>query len=265
MSVILYEKQDNIGVITLNRPEKRNALNSAMIEGLGNSLHQAADDDEVKVILIKANGEKAFTAGFDLKESMEHNITDVVERRADTAGEVEFFKYLWYLPKFVVSAVQGYCIGGGNTISLMSDMIIAADNATFGNPEIVLGFTPQIPVELWKMPMNKALEWYYMSKYFTAQEMAQIGVVNEVVPFEKLHERAFEVAKQAAKIPADSMKMMKHGIRKCYDIMGFANTLDYTAEMFNLSRTNMQQKEMSEFKKSIESGGLKSALNERYN
>lgn len=120
MSVILYEKQDNIGIITLNRPEKRNALNSAMIQGLGDYLHQAADDPEVKVILIRGAGEKAFTAGFDLKESMENDITDIVERRADTQSEVEFFKYLWYLPKPVISAVQGYCIGGGITISLMS-------------------------------------------------------------------------------------------------------------------------------------------------
>lgn len=72
MSVILYEKKNGIGIITLNRPEKRNALNSAMINGLGQYLHEAADDSDVKVIVIRAEGEKAFTAGFDLKESMEH-------------------------------------------------------------------------------------------------------------------------------------------------------------------------------------------------
>ena len=117
MSVILYEKKNGIGIITLNRPEKRNALNSAMINGLGQYLHEAADDSDVKVIVIRAEGEKAFTAGFDLKESMEHNITDIVERRADTKSEVDFFLYMWYLPKPIISAVQGYCIGGGITIS----------------------------------------------------------------------------------------------------------------------------------------------------
>ena len=264
MSVILYEKKDQVGIITLNRPEKLNALNSAMIEGLGHYLHQAADDPEVKAILIRGEGKKAFTAGFDLKESMQNNIIDVVDRRADTQTEVEFFKYMWYLPKPIVSAVQGYCIGGGITISFMSDLIIAADNATFGNPEIVLGYTPEIPVELWKMPMNKAIEWWFQSKYFSAEEMREIGVVNEVVPYEDLDRRAMEVALQAAKIPAESMKMMKQCIRKMADIRGFSNTLDYCAEIFNLSRTNMQQKDMKKFKESIESGGLKSALNERY-
>ena len=70
MSVILYEKKNGIGIITLNRPEKRNALNSAMINGLGQYLHEAADDSDVKVIVIRAEGEKAFTAGFDLKETI---------------------------------------------------------------------------------------------------------------------------------------------------------------------------------------------------
>lgn len=265
MSVILYEKKENIGIITLNRPEKRNALNSELLAGFGKFLHEAADDPEVKVIIIRAAGEKAFTAGFDLKESMEHNITDIVERRADTASEVEFFKYMWYLPKPIISAVQGYVIGGGITISLMSDLIVAADTATFGNPEIVLGFTPQIPVEIWKLPMNKAIEWYYLSKFFSAEEMREMGVVSKVVPYEQLDEAAMEMAKQIAKVPAESMGMMKHCIRKCFDLRGFSNTLDYTAEMFNLSRTNMQKKDMSSFKSDIESGGLKAALGTRYN
>lgn len=265
MSVILYEKQENIGIITLNRPEKRNALSSELLAGFGKYLHEAADDPTVKVIVIRAAGEKAFTAGFDLKESMNSNVTDVVDRRADTSHEVEFFKYMWNLPKPIISAVQGYCIGGGITMSLMSDLIIAADNASFGNPEILLGYTPQIPVEVWKLPFNKAVEWWFESKFYSAEEMREMGVVNEVVPFEQLFDRTMEVAQRVAKIPAESMAMMKYSIRRIYDMRGFSNTIDFTAEMFNLSRINMQQKDMGDFRDSIASGGLKSALNERYN
>lgn len=264
MAAILYEKQDSIGIITLNRPEKLNALNSEIISGFDKYLHEAAADKEVKVILIRAAGEKAFTAGFDLNESMQNNITDIVERRADTQHEVDLFKFMWYLPKPIISAVQGYCIGGGITISLMGDMIIAAENATFGNPEILLGYTPEIPIELWKLPMNKAVEWFFLSKYYSAAEMKEMGVVNEIVSIDKLQERALEVAKLVARIPADSMGMMKHTIKKVYDIRGFNDSLDFTAEMFNLNRTNMQQKEMSSFKDDIESGGLKAALSKRY-
>ena len=265
MSVVLYEKIEDIAVITLNRPEKRNALNSETIHLLDTFLHQADEDSQVHVIVIRGAGEKAFTAGFDLKEAMGNNITDIVERRADTQGELDFFKYLWYLKKPIISAVQGYCIGGGNMIALMSDLVIAADNASFGNPEMLLGYLPEIPIELWKLPFNKAVEWYFESKYFSAEEMREMGVVSEVVPFENLETHTIEVAQRIAKVPAESMAMLKHGIRKVYDIKGFSNSIDYFAEMFNLARVNMQQKEMGEFKNSIENGGLKSALNERYN
>lgn len=113
-----------------------------------------------------------------------------------------------------------------------------ADNASFGNPEIVLGFTPEIPMEHWKLPFNKATEWYFMGKYFSAEEMREMGMVNEVVPYGNLEERVMQVAEQVARIPAESMAMMKHTIRKIYDLRGFANTVEYTSEMFNLSRTN---------------------------
>ena len=264
MSLVLYEVNDSIAVITLNRAEKRNALNAEMIDLMSKYLHMANDDQSVRAIVIRGAGEKAFTAGFDLKESMENNITDIAERRQDTRTEIEFFKYLWYLPKPVICAVQGYCVGGGDMIALMSDLIVAADNATFGNPEMLLGYLPEIPIEVWKLPANKAMEWYLESKYYAAEEMREMGVVSEVVPFEQLMDRTMAIAKQAAKIPAESMKMLKEGVRHIYDIRGFSNSVDYFAEMFNLARTNMQQKDMGDFRNDISSGGLKSALNSRY-
>ena len=212
MSLVLYEVNDSIAVITLNRAEKRNALNAEMIDLMSKYLHMANDDQSVRAIVIRGAGEKAFTAGFDLKESMENNITDIAERRQDTRTEIEFFKYLWYLPKPVICAVQGYCVGGGNMIALMSDLIVAADNATFGNPEMLLGYLPEIPIEVWKLPANKAMEWYLESKYYAAEEMREMGVVSEVVPFEQLMDRTMAIAKQAAKIPAESMKMLKEGV-----------------------------------------------------
>ena len=264
MSLVLYEIKNEIAVITLNRPEKRNALNSEMIDLLSHYLHEAGNASEVKAIVIRGAGEKAFTAGFDLKESMENNITDIIERRKDTQNEINFFKYLWYLPKPIICAVQGYCIGGGNIIALLSDLIVAADNATFGNPEMLLGYLPEIPIEVWRLPPNKAMEWYLESKYYTAQEMRDMGVVNEIVPFEQLEGRAMDIAKQAAKIPAESVGMLKEGIRKIDDIRGFSNSIDYFAEMFNLARINMQKKEMGNLRDDISADGLKSALNRRY-
>ncbi len=235
------------------------------MKGLERYLHEAEADSEVRVILIRAAGERAFTAGFDLNETVANNINDVPSRRADTKSEVDFFMYMWNLPKPVISAVQGYCIGGGITISMMSDMIIAADNARFGNPEVRLGYTMEIPMEFWKMPMNKAVEWFYLSRYFSADELAEMGVVNKVVPAAELWEKSMEIAAEIAKVPPQSMRIMKENIRKIYDIRGLSNTVAYTAEMFNLNRMRMQMEEMAQFGKDLNEGGLRTALDSRYN
>ena len=99
-----------IAKIIINRPEKRNALNSAVIHGIDEALKQAAEDPKVRVVILGGAGEKAFTAGFDLKEAMEHNITGVVERRKDTSEEIKFFMRMWNFPKPIVAAIQGSAI-----------------------------------------------------------------------------------------------------------------------------------------------------------
>lgn len=265
MDVVLYEKKEGIGVITLNRPKKLNALSAELLELLQKYMHEAGDDPEVKVIVLRAAGEKAFTAGFDLNETVDNNIVDVVARRADTRHEVEFFMYMWYLPKPIIASVQGYCIGGGLQLCDVSDLVIAADNATFGNPENLLGYTCQMSVDMFKLPLNKLTEWLFLSKYFSAEELREVGYVNEVVPLDKLEERTMEIAQQVAKIPAESMAIMKETLRMCYDMRGLTNTMRLTAETYNLNRLRMQQNEAASFGKDVQAGGLSAALKDRYN
>ena len=265
MADFIYEKQGNIARFIMNRPEKRNAINGEIMRGLDESLAKAAADSDVKVVILSSTGDKAFTAGFDLTESMEHNITDIVERRADSRVEVEMLMRVWNFDKPIISAVQGYCIGAGVILSLLGDLIVAADDASFGELEAMLGFVPEIPIEMWKLPFNKMNEWFYMSKYYSAQEMAQMGVVNFVVPYADLEKETLSVAERVSKIPSYSMQMMKHSIRKCCDICGFSNTVNLSMEMFNLARTHMQLTQMEEFKDDIKKGGLRAALDKKYN
>lgn len=265
MSDLLYKKEGTIARIILNRPEKRNAINGAIITGIDESLKDAAKDPEVRVVILEGAGEKAFTAGFDLKEAMENNITAIVDRREDTEAEVEFFLRMWHFPKPIIGKIQGYCIGGGVSLAMLCDMIVASENAVFGNPEIVLGFIPEFPMEAWKMPFNKVREFFYLGKYFSAKEMEAMNVVNFVVPFEELDKKAVEVAKRVTQIPADSVKMLKYSMNMVYEMQGFLHTVDFTKELFNLGRTHMQQNEVTEFKEDIEKGGLKAALHKQYN
>lgn len=264
MSDLLYEKTGRIAKIIINRPEKRNAINGAVIKGIAESLDRAEADDEVRAVVLCGAGEKAFTAGFDLKETMEHNITDIVERRADTSEEVEFFMRMWRFSKPIVCKVQGYCIGGGITLAMLCDMVIASEDASFGNPEIVMGFIPEFPIEIWKMPFNKVREFYFMGKYYTAKEMEAMNAVNKVVPYEELEAETMRTAERMAQIPAESMKMMKYSLNKCYELCGLRSTIDFAAEMFNLGRTHMQLTQVDEFRNDIANGGLKTALNKQY-
>lgn len=172
---------------------------------------------------------------------------------------------MWRFPKPIIAAVQGYCIGGGVTLAMLSDLIIASNDATFGNPEILLGYMPEIPMEIWKMPFNKAREFFFLSKYFTAKEMADMNVINMVVPYENLEKEAVKMAERIALIPPESMKMLKHSLNKCCELQGFLSTVDFVAEMFNLGRTYMQTSQVDDFKKDIENGGLKLALDKKYN
>ena len=264
MSELLYEKQGMIAKIIINRPEKRNALNSAVIHGIDEALKQAAEDPKVRAVILGGAGEKAFTAGFDLKEAMEHNITGVVERRKDTSEEIKFFMRMWNFPKPIVAAIQGYCIGGGITLAMLSDMVIASEDASFGNPEIILGYVPEFPMEVWKMPFNKVREFFYLSKFFTAAEMRDMNVVNQVVPYEKLEETAMAVANRIAQIPPESAKIIKYSLNKCYELQGFRSTIDFVSEMFNLGRIHMQTTGVDEFRSDIAEGGLTTALKKQY-
>lgn len=264
MKTLLYEKKDGIATITMNRPEKRNAISGTMLHELDEAFGMAGRDPEVKVVILAAAGDKAFTAGHDLKESMDNNITDIVERRADTKEEIDFFLRLWDFRKPIIAAVQGYCIGAGILLSFTCDLIVASQDATFGHPQWLLGYIPDYPIEMWKMPFNKMVELCYMCKFFSAQEMADMGVVNFVVPREDLEKTALEVAQRVAKVPDYSMQIMKESIHKCYDLRGFRHTVNFSSEMFNLARSHMQLTQVSEFRDDISKGGLRAALDKKY-
>lgn len=265
MSSVIYEKCGSIAKVILNRPEKRNAISGEMLQLLDGMFHNAAADPEVKAVILSAAGDKAFTAGHDLKESMNNNITDIVERRADTKSEIDFFMRLWDFNKPIIAAVQGYCVGAGILLSFTADLIVAAEDATFGHPQWKLGYIPDYPIEMWKMPFNKMVELCFMSKFFSARELADMGVVNFVVPSDKLEEKTLEVANQVARMPDYSLQIMKESMHKCFDIRGFRHTVNFSSEMFNLARTHMQLTQVDEFRDDIANGGLKSALNKKYN
>lgn len=257
--VILYERLGKVGRLILNRPEARNAFNEELVEKLGSYVCMAAEDPKTNVIIISAAGDKAFSAGFDIKESIGEPIVDVVPRRENTKLELKSWRAVWECKKPVIASVQGFCIGGGLHLAFMCDLIIAAEDAKFGEPELAFSYIPDILIEPWKMPMNKVRELLYLGDFMSAEELREIGVVNKVVPCEKLYEETMRMAERIAGMPGDTLGMLKHQINKTYEIQGMVNAMDYAGEMFNLCRINQAQTQ-GEFNDMVNGQGLKTAL-----
>ena len=259
MSVVLYEKKDKIAKITLNRPESRNAINHAVVLRLGEVLDEAANDDDVYVVIISGAGDKAFSAGFDIKESIVNPIVDVPARRSDSNLELGTWMKIWKMPKPVIASVQGYCIGGGLHLAFMCDLLLAAQDAKFGEPEIAFSYIGNIVIEPWKMPFNKVRELLYLGEFLSAEELHRIGTVNRLFPAEDLEAETMKVARRLAGMPRETMAMLKTQLNKTYEIKGFHNAMEYSAEMFNLCRINQVQQE-ADFNKIVVERGLMEAI-----
>lgn len=257
--VLLYEKVGKVGKVILNRPKVRNALNRELVEGFGDAIRRADADPDTNVIVLCAAGEKAFTAGFDLKESIEEPIVDVPARRENSLMELNNWRTLWEAKKPVVCAVQGYCIGGGVWMAMLSDLIIAADNAQFGEPELKYSYANDVLPEPWKMTMNRVKQFLFLGDFWSAQDMKEAGVVNFVVPADQLEAKTMEIANRLADMPAEAMRILKYEINQSYEIMGMHQAQKFAAEMFNLCRINQVQ-EQAEFNKIVNEQGLKAAM-----
>jgi len=259
MLPVIYKVEDHICHITLNRPDARNALTNELIVHLRDSFDKAAADDDVHVVLLSAAGEKAFCAGFDLKESIVTPVVGVENRRKDTMFELTTWQKIWDLNKPVIAAVQGYCIGGGVHLALMCDMIIATDDSKFGELEIAFSYVPDILIEPYKMPSNIARQMMMTGELMDAEVLYRCGTINKLVPADKLEEESLALARKLAAIPKAAMGMLKCQINKAYEFMGMKNSMAYAAEIFNLCRINQMSAD-SEFNEIVKTQGLKAAL-----
>jgi len=259
LSSLIYEVKNHIARIILNRPEARNAITQEMVELLGVSLDKAAADKDVRVVVISAAGDKAFSAGFDLKESITSPVLGIENRRENTRFEQDTWFKIWNMPKPAIASVQGYCIGGGVHLALMCDLLIAADNAMFGEPEIAYSYIPDILIEPFKMPFNKARELMLLGEMMSAEELHRFGTVNKVVPLAKLEEETMKMAEKIVSLPRYAVSMLKYQLNKAYEFMGIKHSNDLAAELFSLCRLNQMDTD-TEFNEIVKTKGLKAAM-----
>jgi enoyl-CoA hydratase len=209
---LLVERQDRVAFITINRPEKRNALNLKTREEGAAALDELAEDDSVRVVIITGAGDKAFIAGADIGEFAGRTS---VEQRSVMLGR-SLFTAIDSFPKPVIAMINGYCLGGGNELAMACDLRIASETASFGQPEINLGIIPggggtQRLTRL--VGEGKAMELILTGEIIDARTAALLGLVNMVVPLEELRAKTLEIANRIADKSPIALRMAKEAVK----------------------------------------------------
>jgi enoyl-CoA hydratase len=206
--------EDQIGVVTLNRPKVLNALNHELMDELVKALEAFDRDDEIRVIVL-TGGERAFAAGADIKEmSDETTVSIMYKDRFSTWDRIKNIK------KPIIAAVSGYALGGGCELVMNCDIIVASETAQFGQPEINLGVIPGAggTQRLTRIVGKyKAMELILTGRPFTACEAHQMGLVNKVAPVELFLDEAKAMAKEIAKKSPIAVKLAKESILKTFE------------------------------------------------
>jgi len=239
---IVYAKRGNVAWITLNRPEVLNAMNLKMAAELINALQLAADDEETYVIAITGTGDKAFCAGADIGAMTNRSPVDQVNSRY---VQISHFAFMRKVPKPIVALVNGLAIGGGCELALASDIVIAAENAQFSQPEIRVGLIPgggatQILPRL--IGEKRAKEIIFTGRPITAQEALEMGMINQVVPQEKLIEAANNFIGVLTRRSPIILKFAKLAINRSLETTLSAG-IDAERDFFTLCFSTEDQKE----------------------
>ena len=227
--IILYAVEDGIATITLNRPQVSNAQNAQLLLDLDAAYRRAEEDDDVRVIILRANG-KHFSAGHDMSESEIVRFETEVKRGRpglvpqydwERANYLELTHRWRNIPKPTIASVQGKCIAGGLMLVWPCDLVMASEDAEFSDPVVRMGIGGvEYHAHTWELGARKAKEMLFTARYVSAVEAEKAGMVNHVVPRAELDERTRELALRIAKMDSFGLRMAKMSVNKTLDEMG---------------------------------------------
>lgn len=242
---ILLDKQDGVGLITLNRPEALNALNRKLLSELGDALLSLDHDDEIGAIIITGS-EKAFAAGADIKEMSELTYAEVLKEDKFAQINDVFAK----VRKPVIAAVSGYALGGGCEIAMACDFIVAAENAKFGQPEIKLGTIPGIggSQRLTRLVgKSKAMDMILTGRMMDSEEAERSGLISRIVPTEDLIESVMKIAATIAELSMPSVSLAKEVTNRALETTLSEGLLFERRVFHSLFATDDQKEGMNAF------------------
>lgn len=233
MQPIERESRGHVSFIWLNRPEKRNAINRAMLDGLDKALSDLADDQQTRVIVLAGRG-PSFCAGFDVSKKPgegEHGSAEPIADFADLDHRMTRFLQLWDHPKPIIAAVHGHCLAAATMLCVLSDITLVTPDAKIGFSMLPLGGGYLEPTWVHLVGPKRAKQLALMPGSTITGEMAvQWGWANYAVPQDRLHDEAFAVGTQMARMPSDLLRLRKRAVNRMVELAGFKNGLRMGAE-----------------------------------
>ena len=237
---------DRVGIITLNRPEKLNALSQELLYDFDAALHDMEADHTIRVIVVKGAG-RAFSAGYDLTPSQKTGADAVVRRHrgVDDKGRrllmgirtgmqqiTDIHMYFWNMAKVTIAQVHGYAVAGGCEMAMMADLVVAADDAQLGHPGLRGLGTSRTGV-IWPLVigMRKAKELYYTGENVTGTEAEEIGMINYAWPKGELEDRTLAFADRLANMSADHLAILKVNMNRFYENMGIYSSVRSSTDL----------------------------------
>ena len=256
MALVAFDVSGGLAFITLNRPDKLNAINGAMLEELEQALDAAEDDDRVRAIVLRGEG-RAFSAGFDLGSPAFDAGAEAI--REELTRDFSVIMRFWDCRKPTVAAVHGYCLGSSMEISAVCDITIAADDCRFGAPEVRYGSGIVCLVLPWIVGVKNAKELLLTGASIDAARALAIGLVNRVVPAEELRSVSESVAREIAGNDPEAVRLTREAINLGYETAGLRRALAQALE-YDIRIETTETPESAAFDKVMKADGLKAAL-----
>ncbi len=253
---VLTAREGAVAVITLDRPDKLNAITPQMTAALGRALDDIEDDDGVRAIVIEGAG-RAFSAGFDL-EAGEWDSLESIRREMET--DFDMILRFWDCPKPTVAALHGYCLGGALELALACDLAVAAEDTRLGEPEVRFGSGIVALLLPWVTGPKQAKELLLTGNdRITAQRALEMGLVNRVVPEGQHRAAALELAREVAANDDAAVQLTKLAINRSYEVMGLRQALAQALEL-GIAAEASETEDSRAFNEILAKQGAKAAL-----
>jgi enoyl-CoA hydratase len=261
-TMVRYETDEKVGIITLDRADKLNAINSVMKDQIIAAFARADKDPATSVVVLRAEG-RSFSAGFDIGGSPDRgkdtgaadpNTWDPILHRS-----FDFGISPWSTTKPVIASVQGHVLGGGCELALMCDLTIAADDARFGEPEVRFSHLGPLMVMPWFIGLKRARELLFFGDQIDAQTALQFGMINRIVPAAELRQATMKYAKRLALISPEALRWGKRVINRGAEIAGFRAAIESGVDSF-VSLYATKTEVGKEFGRITQEQSLKAAL-----